>query len=429
MNSALAPLVQSLANARRELLAASLAGPRNDSAIKTNIEAVKSAELNLATARADALAKIQASPAKLAANQIAAIPTAGGTPRGGVGQNPAAQPGSGIPNMTSNQVALLTQLTGSVQQPTQSVNAARAELTAASFAQARDDAAIKAKVDSLAAAELALADARADSLAKIQLSQDKLSPDQLAALINVGGVLTSGAFSEPQPLDFNDHTGYVSLFDGKTLKGWDGNPKFWSVVDGAIVGESTPQNPSGNTYIAYRDIETKDFTLKCEIKVEGSGGSGIQYRSKTGIPWLTAIQPNVTANVGPVNLNWMMTGPQADFWPVRVYSGQVYSENTPMRIEAWRGQVVEGYGMAPRRLMGNIGDRQELGKIVKMNDWNQYTVIARGSTVLQIINGQLMAAFVDDDPTSSNNQSGVFGIEIEATTRVSARNIWLKKLN
>ena len=62
-------------------------------------------------------------------------------------------------------------------------------------------------------------------------------------------------------------------------------------------------------------MEAKDFTLKFEIKVEGSGGSGFQYRSKTGIPWLAPIAANVTANVGPVNLNWMMTGPQADFWP------------------------------------------------------------------------------------------------------------------
>ena len=81
-------------------------------------------------------------------------------------------------------------------------------------------------------------------------------------------------------------TGYVSLFDGVSLKGWDGNPKFWRVEDGAIVGESTPTNPSGNNYIVYRDLEAKDFTLKFEIKVEGDGGSGIQYRSKTGLPWL-----------------------------------------------------------------------------------------------------------------------------------------------
>ena len=139
------------------------------------------------------------------------------------------------------------------------------------------------------------------------------------------------------------------------------------------------------------------------------------------------IPPAVTANVGPVNLDWMMTGPQADFWPSRIYTGQFYSENTPMRILAWRGQVVEGFGAKSKKLMGTIGDRTALGNIVKMNDWNQYMVIARGGTFLHIVNGQLMAVMIDDDPASSNNQSGLFGIEIEATTKVMVRNIWVKK--
>jgi hypothetical protein len=236
------------------------------------------------------------------------------------------------------------------------------------------------------------------------------------------------AFTEPTPFDFNDHDGYVSLFDGVSLKGWDGNPKFWRVENGAITGESTPTNPSGNSYIVYRNLEAKDFTLKFEIKVEGDGGSGLQYRSKTGIPWLVPISPAVTANVGPVNLDWMMTGPQADFWPSRVYTGQFYSENTPMRILAWRGQVVEGFGAKSKKLMGTIGDRTALGNVVKMNDWNQYVVIARGGTFLHIVNGQLLSAMIDDDPASSNNQAGLFGIEIEATTKVMVRNIWVKKL-
>ncbi|MDP9078505.1 MAG: DUF1080 domain-containing protein [Bacteroidota bacterium] len=236
-------------------------------------------------------------------------------------------------------------------------------------------------------------------------------------------------FTEPTPLDFNDHEGYVSIFDGKTLKDWDGNPKFWRVEDGAIVGESTPKNPSGNSYIVYRGMKAKDFTLKFEIKVEGEGGSGMQYRSKTGIPWLNPIAKEVTANVGPVNLNWMMTGPQADFWPSQPWTGQFYSENTPMRILAWRGEVVEGFSTKYKKLVGNIGDRDELAKLVKKNDWNEYTVIARGNVCMHILNGQLMAVMIDDDPKSSNNQSGMIGIEIEATTKISVRNIWIKKLN
>jgi hypothetical protein len=235
------------------------------------------------------------------------------------------------------------------------------------------------------------------------------------------------AFTEPAPLDFNDHDGYVSLFDGATLNGWDGNPKFWRVDSGAIVGESTPANPSGNSYLVYRNLEAKDFTLKFEIKVEGDGGSGIQYRSRTGLPWLANVSPAVIANTGPVNLNWMMTGPQADFWPSRVYTGQFYSENTSMRILAWRGQVVEGFGARSNTLMGTIADRAALGNVVRMSGWNQYVVIARGGTFVHIVNGQLMAVMIDDDPASSNNQAGLFGIEIEATTKVSVRNMWVKK--
>ncbi len=237
-------------------------------------------------------------------------------------------------------------------------------------------------------------------------------------------------FTQPDSMDFNNHEGYVSLFDGKSLKGWDGNPKFWRVEDSCIVGESTPDNPSGNSYIAYRDLEAKDFTLKLEIKIEGRGGSGIQYRSKTGIPWLAPIPERVTANVGPVNLNWMMTGPQADFWPSsHVYTGQFYSENTPMRILAWRGQVVEGYDNKSKRLMGIIGDRDSLGTYVKMNDWNQYTIIARGGVFIHILNGHLMSVMIDDDPNSSNNQSGLIGLEIEAITKVYVRDIWIKKID
>jgi Domain of Unknown Function (DUF1080) len=237
-------------------------------------------------------------------------------------------------------------------------------------------------------------------------------------------------FTQPAPLDFNDHSGYISLFNGNDLKNWDGNPKFWRVENGAIIGESTEKNPSGNSYIVYRGMKAKDFTLKFEIKVEGDGGSGLQYRSQTGLPWLAPISENVRANVGPVNLNWMMTGPQADFWPSAQYwTGQFYTENSPMRILAWRGQVVEGYGLKSKRLMGNIGDIMDLAKYVKMNDWNEYTVIARGGVFIHILNGQLMAVLVDDDPGSINNKSGYIGIEIEAVTKVAVRNIWIKKLN
>lgn len=242
-----------------------------------------------------------------------------------------------------------------------------------------------------------------------------------------------GNFYEPEPLDFSDHTGYVQIFDGVTLNNWDGDPSIWHVESGSIVGESTKAQPVINSYISFHGFDAKDFDLKLEIKVENGGGSGIQYRSKTGLPWTP--RPGQS----DPNLNWMMTGPQADFWfPVipeaAEYTGQFYSENTPLGILAWRGQIVESAPQSYPKLVGNIGDRNALGGYIRTNDWNQYLILARGGTFIHVINGQLMAVYVDDDPKSSNNQSGLIGIEIESgypwdrPMKVSVRNIWMKKL-
>jgi hypothetical protein len=233
---------------------------------------------------------------------------------------------------------------------------------------------------------------------------------------------------EPEPLDFDDHAGYVRLFDGQSLQDWDGDPSVWHVDSGAIVGTSTKEHPVSNTYIVYRGFQAKDFDLKLEIKVENGGGSGIQYRSKTGVPWRMAA-PNL-----PTDLNWLLTGPQADFWsPASVltsaFTGQFYSENTPQGIVAWRGQVVNTSPSQRPRLIGNIGNRDALGGYVHYSAWNEYLIMARGGTFIHILNGQLMAVYVDDDPASANNQPGFVGIELEGVpAKVSVRNIWMKRL-
>jgi hypothetical protein len=315
------------------------------------------------------------------------------------------------------------------------VTNARSELARASLTIPRDDAAIAAAVAKLAAADLAAALKKAEGFTKVQAGPNKLNATQKAALVANGGRYTGGGgigggnASTILPADFKDHEGYRSLFDGASLKGWDGNPKFWRVEDGVIVGESTAQNPSGNTYIMYRDIEAHDFTLKMEIRIDGSGGSGIQYRSKTNLPWFANISANIANNNGPVNLDWMTTGPQADFWPTTTNTGQTYSENTPMRIQIRRGFVGEGFGYGPRRQLGTVGDPAALQSLIKLNDWNEYTVIARGPVAIHIINGATMAVMIDDDPKSSNNWSGQIGVELEATGKISFRNVWLKKLN
>jgi hypothetical protein len=245
----------------------------------------------------------------------------------------------------------------------------------------------------------------------------------------------SAAQAQQAPIDFADHQGYTSLFDGKTLTGWDGQPGIWRVEDGAIVGETTKgmfvSYAFPNTFLVDRGITAKDFDLKLEIKVEMGGGSGIQYRCSIGTQ---PGQPPGKANEGR-DPRWSMIGPQADFWsPVneqaKAYSGQLYSQNTSLGIVVWRGQVVESLPGKRPLLVGAIGDRDKLGAFVKDGEWNQYTIIARGNVILHILNGQVMAVLVDDDPASSNNVAGLFGLQIEGVPcKVSFRNLWLRKIN
>jgi hypothetical protein len=264
----------------------------------------------------------------------------------------------------------------------------------------------------------------------ILLASAALAFAQTSAAPQPGPPPVRSQFHEPAPMDFNDHTGFTQIFDGKSLTDWEGDPSVWRVENGAIVGESSKDNVVYNAYIWRKNLVAKDFDLKLEIKCEIAGGSGIQYRSQTGLPW------NKPLHAGEKrNLDWMMTGPQADFWyPVNPlhasYSGQFYSENTPLGIVAWRGEVVSSAAGSAPQLVGTIGDRSALGGYVKVNDWNQYEIVARGGTLIHILNGQVMAVLIDDDPASSNNLAGKIGIELEGTpAKVSVRNIWIKKLN
>src|ERR1700741_2900751 len=87
-------------------------------------------------------------------------------------------------------------------------------------------------------------------------------------------------FVQPEPINFDDHDGWVQIFDGKTLDGWDGRPDIWHVEDGAIVGESSPERPSGTTNIIWKGGEPANFELKLEMKLDGTGANGgVQYRS------------------------------------------------------------------------------------------------------------------------------------------------------
>jgi hypothetical protein len=225
----------------------------------------------------------------------------------------------------------------------------------------------------------------------------------------------------PQPLPFEDRTGFVALFDGSTLKGWDGDSKFWRAEGGAIVGQTTAENPlKENSFLIWRGGEPADFELKVEYRID-STNSGIQIRS-VHVPAGTA------EGRGTIAGNWVLKGYQCDIDAANRYTGQIYEERG-RRFLAMRGQF--SYvpdGGSPRVLGALQRTDDELQKIIKVNDWNQAHIIARGNMITEILNGHVTSALVDDD-IKARALKGLLGFQIHVgdPMKVEFRNIWLKR--
>lgn len=70
------------------------------------------------------------------------------------------------------------------------------------------------------------------------------------------------------------------IFDGKTLKGWEGDSTYWRVENGALVGEITPATIiKRNTFIIWKGSQPSDFELTMEYRISDKGNSGVNYRS------------------------------------------------------------------------------------------------------------------------------------------------------
>jgi Domain of Unknown Function (DUF1080) len=225
-----------------------------------------------------------------------------------------------------------------------------------------------------------------------------------------------GAPRGADPLSLDDHAGFESIFDGKTLKGWDGDPAFWRAENNTIVGESSAQNQvKQNTFLIWRGGEPKDFELKVEFKMN-STNSGVQFRS-------------VQLPAGPEIGKWVMKGYQADIDFANQFTGQIYEERGRGFL-AMRGQAVYVPDDGHPKVIGNLQQSpDELKAIIKINDWNHVHIVARGNTIIQILNGAVTSILVDDD-TRNRALSGLLGFQMHVgpPMKLELRNIWLKKL-
>jgi hypothetical protein len=195
------------------------------------------------------------------------------------------------------------------------------------------------------------------------------------------------------------------------MDGWDGDPKFWRVEDGALIGQTTKENqPAQNTFLIWRNGMPANFELKAEYKLTGYN-SGIQYRS-----------------IELPDIKWAMKGYQADIDGEQKYTGQIYEERNRGFL-ALRGQSnYISTGQKPG-ILGTLGGGDELKALIKGDDWNAMRIVARGNVLVQYINGRVMSMLIDDDE-ENRKMSGLVGIQVHKgpEMKIEVRKIEIKIL-
>ena len=200
----------------------------------------------------------------------------------------------------------------------------------------------------------------------------------------------------PEVLE-GEEPGFVSMFDGRTLDGWQGDAKYWRVVDGVMSGEITPETViKSNTFLIWQGGAPANFELKVEFRITAAGNSGINYRS-------VVVEDKVT----PGN-RFAMRGYQCDIDGKNAYTGNNYEEKGRLFL-AQRGEVTRVTGVKKPVILSRVGEREALGKIV-VEGWNRVHLIARGNVLMHHVNGQLMSMVIDEDP--SRAKQGQIGVQV-----------------
>ena len=181
-------------------------------------------------------------------------------------------------------------------------------------------------------------------------------------------LLTAGAWAEEKPAA---EEGFVSIFDGKTFKGWEGNLDVFRIQDGAIMGGSLKQRVTRNEFLCTTK-EYGDFELRLSFKLLGKGANaGVQVRSQR-IPdhhEMIGYQPDL-----------------GDGW-----WGCLYDESRRRKI-----------------LAGPPTDQRN--KIIKLDDWNEYVIRCQGPRIQLSINGHQTVDYTE--PDEDIPQTGLIGLQI-----------------
>ncbi len=186
------------------------------------------------------------------------------------------------------------------------------------------------------------------------------------------------------------------LFDGVSLKGWKAlDARYWSVRDGAITGESTPENPcTKNQFIVWEGGEVADFELKLKFRVKGNGcNSGVQFRS--------VFRPDGLA-----------VGYQADIYQQGSYLGGVCDE-----LHQRKGpELLTANGKKTHIDAAGVRQSTDLGQkavFKPWEEWNDYHILAQGHAITLSINGVKCSELTDEEEGHFDLE-GLLGLQLRS---------------
>lgn len=211
----------------------------------------------------------------------------------------------------------------------------------------------------------------------------------------------------PVPAE-NEDAGFKQILTQQTLDQWSGDADYWRFEDGVLIGEVTEDKLlEENTFYIW-DKEVEDFEFKVEYRVSDEGNSGINYRSET-----------------VDGVKYALRGYQADLDGANRWSGQLYEERG-REFLAVRGQITHVRKDDTPREIGSVGEEDELAGVVR-DGWNEYHLIARGNTLIHMLNGQVMAVVIDDGEQRA--MKGLLGVQIHQgpPMKVEFRNMRFKE--
>ena len=211
-----------------------------------------------------------------------------------------------------------------------------------------------------------------------------------------------------------------SLFNGKDLGGWDGDPRLRSVKDGAIRGETTAEKRArGNTFLIWKGGVLKNFELRLAFRCNATNNSGIQYRSKH-------IAEDKVRN------KWVVRGYQHEIRnEVKLPSvaGFIYDEGGRRGRICLVGEKATWEKDGKKKSRERLIDAEGFRKLFKLDDWNDIVIVARGNHIRHYLNGRLIVDFTDNDPRLALAE-GVLALQIHAGKPmwVEFKNIRMKEM-